>query len=892
MTRIKYMIVLVCLLVNISSHTVYAQENDLAGITLVGETYVEDNLSVTVEVPDRVVCFNEYTDKAKVTVTELSERDFEGTVKVSTIYGTEDSIISSYSKKISVEKGGTWSEIFDIKAAGYLLSISLIIFDENGEEVFNYLFSVEGQREDVTYMNIVGVLTDGEIPDINAGTESKATQKYISEDYPDILINSYSEQNFPDSLDVLQRMNYIVVNDFDMEKLSEKQIKSLTDYMYLGGKVIVGTGAGCEKVLKEFEDVIDYSFSGTDYMEYDISNELVMVDENESNETRNYNGLYSNVEWDSEYVSANEWDEFWLKYYKSGVVSRPAYTDSWIKYLSIYKNNNKEAYAKEDTTRKIVGADITIDGEVYHLGEGPVKCTYVRVGKGKLYVYRCNLLDLEYGVDLTDYNINSLDDVTENTQGGITDVFMGTKSVIAYAILIVLYILLISCVVYILLKKLNKGHYLCIAVPAVSVVFCVVFLILNSFHDIDRSICNFVKVSSMSGKGNVVDSTRLSVVTTDDREYMFDLPGIGDMRYMGINGTNDFDYVMEGQTEQYRVNSYYNYGYFHTGIKKEMEQKWSSISAEVQIDEKDSYDSIIIKGNMPYVVNEFFADEVKDSSEHFDVDFSNDGEKIKITNTTEKDFKDVVVKFMQGYRYIGDLKKNESAVIKNDDTYTKDISTVFYEEHGYLSSQNVMLKKNKKELISYKKTDNIYKNYYQLIQYGDLVSEEMLILGVCDDNSYGRDFDGINIAYQIETVKNGFGPKKIVYDIGDSSVSVGEVYDARLSDYGVEDGFNTYVYTVGDDSLLLYDIPDGMNITSIHFEEKADREYIMSKIECPYCANVMIYDYAKGEYIYLEDIKSYENMYSVDRPLRIKVLTVEGQENCLIPDYVIEMEAK
>ena len=192
---------------------------------------------------------------ADVTVTNNGE-DFEGNVEI-VIPVSEDAdsgANTAYQEAFSIKAGETKTVSIPMYFVGTPSIMRIHITDQSNQMIQTSAENMSLENADV---EVIGMLTDRE-DDFGYITMSSADGSHYVPQY-------FSFKNFPDSKVRLECIDYLLVDDFDTTKWSEKQYQAVTKWVKEGGILILGTGASGEKTLAGFEkDFLDVSIEKID----------------------------------------------------------------------------------------------------------------------------------------------------------------------------------------------------------------------------------------------------------------------------------------------------------------------------------------------------------------------------------------------------------------------------------------------------------------------------------------------------------------------------------------------------------------------------------------------------------------------------------------------------
>ena len=178
----------------------------------------------------------------QVSITATSDKNFKGSVRVTPAAYEDYYSVVSASTDITLAAGE--SKTVNVTCAGMENSYYRVeLLNEAGEVVHTQKEKLEILIEDKM---LVGILSDdeGAISYIdNTLVKENEQEKYIG-------IVSLEADSFPVESCNLLSLSVIVVDNYDMSKLSDKQMDSLEKWIRKGGKLILSLGANYQNVLQ------------------------------------------------------------------------------------------------------------------------------------------------------------------------------------------------------------------------------------------------------------------------------------------------------------------------------------------------------------------------------------------------------------------------------------------------------------------------------------------------------------------------------------------------------------------------------------------------------------------------------------------------------------------
>lgn len=214
---------------------------------------------------DGVFMINRQTP-VKVTVYNSGE-DFKGYVEVkvytsvNTMYSPSSYIL--YTQDADIASGGAGEYSFTVYPEAGATYMNIRLADENG----NTVASINKQVTPFTPEQVMtAVVTDSKSSNLDYLKNLKIGEDIYNNrsGYTTNYVAFIDADTFPDSAEVMNCFGAVIIDDFNTESLSEKQISALVKWTEKGGLLIIGTGLNAEKTLKGLEDAFDFTFEGYD----------------------------------------------------------------------------------------------------------------------------------------------------------------------------------------------------------------------------------------------------------------------------------------------------------------------------------------------------------------------------------------------------------------------------------------------------------------------------------------------------------------------------------------------------------------------------------------------------------------------------------------------------
>ena len=394
---------------------------------------------------DNVYMINRQTP-VNVTIYNKSQNEFKGKAVVkaySVLSGQYNSArYVEYEQEIDINAGGAGEYKFTVFPEAQSTYMNVKIFDENGTEVLSENPTVTPILPEQV---MTGVLTDTKSKNLDYLSNLKIGEDIYTNSgrgYSTNYVSFLNADNMPESSEVLENFSAIIIDDFHMESLNEKQLEALLGWVENGGMLAIGTGLNADKTLKNIGDKLGITLNG--------------------------------------YSTANIF---------GGVADVADITVEDGTESGIY-NSIPTAYTKNE------GAGLVIVHK-YDLGAAPFAKPE---NADYLSTYYRNTYPQKFKAD-RDYiyypsNVNSINRLPS----------IEKKNFTLLIVILLVYAAVIGPVCYIVLKKADKREKGWIVIPAASVVFAVIIFVMSSasYHrDALISIMSYTDLDALNHETNI-----------------------------------------------------------------------------------------------------------------------------------------------------------------------------------------------------------------------------------------------------------------------------------------------------------------------------------------------------------------------------------------------------
>ncbi len=432
--------------------------------------------------------------------------DFSGEVQISVniSYDEYNPLYAVYSYPLELANGASKSFSLDIAIPSIIKSISIKAMDKNGKRV-----GVKDVPVKVVNTNIgtIGLLSDTPASLNYIMNYSFYSDYYSRNIIASEILSNLDSSNFPQNIDEIKSYFVIIINDFDTSTLSEEQKKLLTSWVTDGGRLIIGTGQNYEKIESGFDNLTLFCVEKT-----------------------------------------GETELSYFRYKNEEILSKN------LPVITCDYSEEAFSYASGTGTETVGGSNR--DAAVFmNWGDGDVITTTFDLGTDP--VSQTAEIDLMINGLISDefyayidrngehnYNYNNNDLVYTAT--GELKKLNSALLPIAFTVLF-LYVLAVSPILYVILKRFDKRDFTWLIIPGVALVTVLLIFALSLTSEYRKPAANAINVVKLSnGQG---------VSTINSTVGLFS-PGKGDVK-VAFDGDRSVKPLMNPSGN----NTYSSFGY-------------------------------------------------------------------------------------------------------------------------------------------------------------------------------------------------------------------------------------------------------------------------------------------------------------------------------------------
>lgn len=640
-------------------------------------------------------------------------KDFTGYVQFYIPYGRED---KSYmvKKSVTIPEGETKTASVSIKISDVVQNIAYDIVNDAGD--VEESGTVKLSASNISTDFLIGAITD-DYTSLNMFDNISFTEGGSS------ILVQLDMNRLPDNWYSLAMLDMIVINNTSTEQMTEEQKQALLTWVENGGVLLIGTGEYGKKTTAAFQDSI-------------LTGDL---------------GELQQVTID-------------------GVVPVNSYNISLPDGKSILSdgtNNLIQVKKSGSGYIAVAGFDFGQENIAKHAAEVT----------GFLPDLFTNMLGSDKISSVFTYAQSGMNDYYD-ISNIITNNISGKVPKIRYFILVIfLYLISISPLLYFILKKRDKCKYSYIGIGGLSIVFSLVIYAMGTPTRFSEPFINYITIKELNN-GLVNENTYLNMQAPDNSTYStiykseYNVQPIADY----LNG-----YYVEQST---KVNKEYS-----------VSTNYKTSGTEVQIQDSGAF------SNNLFYLNRTFTDK---TGETVEINMHDYLSKVSGTITSKLSYtlEDAIIDYNGEIYNIGNLKPDESVKIEDCKiiTYGGDYYTAASYVFPVVEGSSNSLQMKKQSIL----------NYYYTTKYNSSIDKDAVyLLGFLKENKENFQTDQQIKANGLEMIKI---PVTVDYTDGNT------VYIPNIdtNPYILSGDFDTYSnVTYSDTVVLKYRVPDDYTVEQL-----------------------------------------------------------------------------
>ncbi len=674
----------------------------------------------------------------------------------------------------------------------------------------------------------------------------------------------------------LDLLDVLIINDFDVSKLSKEQTEAIKEWVYQGGTLVLAAGSYDKEVKEVFGRDLGLSIDGSKenmnvnflahgnnlkalkqyILNYQKSRRLFYQDLADKNLKMSPAGSNSNLTPGSSnfYASYNirDMSDEEIAALRSEEVTKPVSGITLENGISLVKGKAKELMlcSKKGYGRvELFAFDIGLEGK-----QKTTALSIIRQITENISEIKKNQLDNEYyGWYMTDGFISSI------ASGDAKKVPATYK----YVIIILLYLLLSGPVTYICLKRRKKQGCGLMAVSALSVTFAVIIFIAGIGTRITEPYAEYLRIKDYTGAG--MDRIDLSLTMPNNYDYTLKL-------------TKKFSLLEMSDADPYtrNYNSPRTFVNFNN-VKKVIQYDDSGV--ELQVTDNTAFSPVYYQG--------IFKTDEKEGGLISDLSHTGDGISGTIKNNFNYDISNAILFCDEHLIAIGEIKKGQTITLqKANGSYLNSVDDLF----------NNSLIKNLTGLPEEGKDHNENSRLNQLVT--SLIENNYIqgnftdcLIGYKKTDIQTGTGEGDDFLAQIASLMQVKGTEIVKVPVSVNKKLGKEEFESSIDPYIQLEGSNmgsyyTSRYMVNDSLLLTYQFPEEDKIKNFTFLKtqnlKESSKYTQNFNGTVYFLNV---NTGKYEEVFTDnyDIKIDASKYLTEN----NTLTVRFRQEAAIQNYQV-----
>lgn len=593
------------------------------------------NSDITMEVSCGIDGVVVYDSPVQILITVKSSKDFTGYIQVTPKENYGENVVA-YGEDISLAAGTSKTFSFVVSDLNNEGRFSIALLNEKDKVIYSEsdTVTIEGTGDSV-YM---GVMSD----DFSGLSYFDAAPVDYAGYEQEVNLLELSKDNFPEDSSAIGMMSYLLIDNYDTAKLSDKQYEALKDWVNEGGVLLVALGPNYQNVLHCFQDDFLTGTLGTvkkENLSWNIDMSSLDDDSAESAEQSIEDGQVDDADGnevdDSQLDEANENKANDSQPEKEHDSSKITLNDVDVIPFSLDGGKPFDSFSEDETAyKKDCGTGVVVVLS-YDLGMEPftslserreVVIHLLKEAAGGLTINRMS-------GNMNTYSYFNSQDIAK----GMNEA--RRPSTLLFGVVLIAYVIFVGPILYLILKKRNKREKIWIAIPVTAMVCTFFIYLLSTMYRVRKPILNTFTVMQLADNSKE-EKVYSNVVCPKAKDYSFNLGG----GYGNVLTREDYNYSMFGTPTREENDTYYD-----MLVKKENDGVELRIHNDSAFQEKN------------FTISRISENEI--GSIELALHCYTTGFGGVVTNNTNCDLNNVVVNFEDHFYVIDSLKKGESAEI-------------------------------------------------------------------------------------------------------------------------------------------------------------------------------------------------------------------------------------
>jgi len=624
------------------------------------------------------------------------------------------------------------------------------------------------------------------------------------------------ESSLSDNYLGLDLLDILVINHYDTNRLSDKQLEAINKWVIQGGTLVIGTGKYFNETLAKLKDTYAITTSGA-IGNYDITfgmNEELLQD------------LKQNIlDYEEQRklmveVLKNR-NETLLAYGKPPIVIENTMSEQWTQdrideleivtvnkdiveahleggFTEVIEQNNKLMQIRpvENGTVQLFNFDMGLDAKSKSLGVAILDSITDNMSSSK----QTQLQGEYYGI-YASYGINSSMTYTDAKN---------VPKISGYIIILVIYILLVGPATYFILKKLDKRSLTWVTVPVLALVFTLLVYILGSDTRINEPYVGYVELLTFQENNSVKDEVYFGLTAPYNHKYTVKI----DSKYAATELSNSsYNYYMnntEIETDNDKYMSAINFGFDNTIL---------------EVNNNPAFSPVYYQTKSTYAMENQLT---------YDIHYLGENIYGTVTNGFDFDISSAIL-MSDGYMvHIGTIGQGETVSLEGKESLFLTTMDVFYNNDiiNRVAGGTSEVKDNTAEM---NRKANVL---YYLGESKPLTNQSnSYVIGFMDqdksvdqDNSIDKDASQNNLIDELSQEMDSYGTKVVMIPVQVDYTKENQTIVPSIDSYmevtdSYYDAYYSYRYLDSDEKVVEYHLPEEDHIKSFEYLNTRNQDF-------------------------------------------------------------------
>ncbi|WP_392486800.1 hypothetical protein ACER0A_001645 [Haloimpatiens sp. FM7315] len=595
-------------------------------------------------------------------------KNIDGEIQVELI--NEKDELNVYSKKINIPINATKKVIISAPILKNMGKIKVKIVEEKKCLYEKELPIKNGYKSSEFF---IGILSDDEE---NLSYLKTIKSIAIGSNGFDVKAFKLSKEDIMDFNKELSSLDVIIMNNFDSVALTLDKYNILKNWVKDGGILLIGTGSSYSKTLSVFKD--DFIAGEVGSVDKVNTNLLKDILPNYKNDNKNFDLDSLNLKFNEGKVILKEGDKAlgWSIKKSKGIIS--------VTSFDLGKEPIKNWPFKEQFLTKLI--------------ENSAQSSEVN-----------NIYSKKEGIDIKTQSLYNFREAISNI------VELPLPKIWNLIVILLTYLILVSPVAYILLKKKDKREYMWIVVPSLSLAFVLIIYFTGMGTRINDNIENVINIIKIDQKGEISLKSYASIFS----------PKKSKLKVKPLSTMTISELLAKNDLIPYTASNY-----------KKRDRKIQKKIVEGIDNHIEFYDNKVFNNN--YLVLNYEMPKIGKIDS--DISYYNEKFKGRVKNNTSMDLEDCYICMSNAYIKIGSLKASQEININAEGEVYGEIYDFLDRNFGepsinYKNGKKEKLSMDKNEARSVVQKSNMINGFF----YGEGYSIEKPVIIGFSNKSFSKD---------------------------------------------------------------------------------------------------------------------------------------------------------